>query len=741
MELSGKLSNLAVFGSWAKALLTTRDGLTVQVVGRALVGLNEKREYLLRGRNRHHPQFGLQFEVDVATLDVSVSRDRLVAELETAYAGCGEKTARRIISNFEGREGGLALLAEILTSRPWELEAADLSGKKLLHIGGNNLTPEVKLARTLEARLVGVRLERAVLNKLMFWIGQLVGLVAPGSEAMGLQLLAQDPFRPMLSIEGYGFFEAEAVGRALETDWHSRQRMGAIAYEAIRSLSERAGHSYITIEQYQDAVARLDQRLSPLDCLGAAGDFEYPVVRTGQRLYLTAAFKAEQTVANGFLRMLGDGRPLWPGSKDSLCARLKHIEQDVGKELDESQRRAILGILTSKKSLHTLTAGPGCGKTTVMEMVAALVRDVSFAAPTGIAAKVLDARVSKYGQVALTVHAMLESTGDGFGKSRNNPLITDLVVIDEAGMQDLITCAALIDAMLEGTHLLLVGDVDQMESVGAGRVLADAVDLESADHHVLTEPHRAGKSILKFIRGLRDGHVDSTCTDGTVVLKGYDDNSDLNFEAITDLWLQTVSRRGLEGVALLFGYRKGSKEKVGTNVTYANHALQNLVNAETEENRIPGSSLRKEDRVIVRKRIVLKRKVLNGPDEVYSRLVNGDTGYVRSFKTTGDGRLDSIQLRMDDGRDVDLPAIYARKIDLGYAQTVHSAQGSEYDEVIFFARGRGSEFLNRKLLYTGASRAKKRITVIGRRDELESVVRYVAAKRQSGVCHEVDNRK
>jgi exodeoxyribonuclease V alpha subunit len=193
-------------------------------------------------------------------------------------------------------------------------------------------------------------------------------------------------------------------------------------------------------------------------------------------------------------------------------------------------------------------------------------------------------------------------------------------------------------------------------------------------------------------------------------------------------------------VALLFGYRKGSKEKVGTNVTYANHALQNLVNAETEDNRIPGCALRKEDRVIVRKRIILKRKVQNGPDEVYARLVNGDTGYVRSFKTSGDGRLDSIQLRMDDGKDIDLPPIHVRKIDLGYAQTVHSAQGSEYDEVIFFARGRGGEFLNRKLLYTGASRAKKRITLMGRREELESIVRYVAAKRQSGICADVTNR-
>jgi exodeoxyribonuclease V alpha subunit len=740
MELSGKLSNLAIFGSWAKGLVTTRDGLTVQVVGRALVGLNEQREYVLRGRNRHHPRFGLQFEVDVATLDASMSRDKLVAELETAYAGCGEKTARRIVSNFESRDGGLGLLAEIVASRPWELESADLSGKRLVHIGGNQVSPDIRLARTLEARLVGVRLDQAVINKLMFWIGQLVGLVAPGSESRGLALLAEDPFRPMLSIDGYGFFEAESVGRALETDWKAQARLGAIAYEAIRSQSERGGHTYITEEQFRNAVNRLDPRVDARECLRAAITLEYPIVEHERKLYLTAAFRAEQTVAKGFKRMLSDGRPLWAGSLESLQMRLKHIEQDVGKELDESQRKAILGILMSKKSLHTLTAGPGCGKTTVMEMVAALVRDVHFAAPTGIAAKVLDARVSKYGQVALTVHAMLESTGEGFGKGRHNPLITDLVVIDEAGMQDLITCAALIEAMTEGTHLLFVGDVDQMDSVGAGRVLADAVELVDGDHHVLTEPHRSGKSILKFIRALRDGHIDTTCSDGNVVLKGYEDNEDLSFEAITDLWLQTVSRRGLEGVALLFGYRKGSKDKVGTNVTFANHALQNLVNAETEDNRMPGSNLRKEDRVIVRKRIVLKRKVMNGPDEVYSRLVNGDTGYVRSFKTTGDGRLESIQLRMDDGRDVDLPSTYARKIDLAYAQTVHSAQGSEYEEVIFFARGRGSEFMNRKLLYTGASRAKKRLTVIGRREELESIVRYVAAKRQSGICSQVNSR-
>lgn len=729
MELEGTLSRLQTFGSWGKGILTTGTGATVQVIGEPLAVLKERGTYAMSGAMSSHPQFGQQFRVDAVR--AVVDRKALSSLLQETYAGCGEKTARLILAHFEEAQGGLEELIRTVNRRPWELEhAEELCGKKLKYIGTERHSAHERVLRTITDRLPEQGLNPYAVEALITWLEKKIGDEQDGREQRALETLLADPYAPIGKQDTYGFVDAEVVGAALGFPWNHPSRLGWIALTAVQRVSAK-GHTYSTIPQFSRAIKSLESRAQPKLCLEEGIKRGLPLVLDKDRIYLKQHFEAEKTVADAFAGMLSRGRPLWAGTFDELQERIAHMERDVGSFMDESQREALLGILTSPCRLHTLTAGPGCGKTTVMEMFAALVADVRFVTPIGIAAKVLGRRIEKYGQVAQTIHAALESTGESYRKDAENPLVANLVVVDEAGMQGLPICAALMRAFPLGAHLLLVGDVEQLDSVEVGRVLADVVEMPEPDHHRLTTSHRSTEGILKLLDAIKQGMVPDEPADESVSYVGFDEANDLSFEAVSRLWLECVERNGLENVLLLFGHRNSTTGNAGMNVNQANTALQNLVNPASNANRVYGTRIRLGDRVIVKKPIVLRRRLGNGGEEVYAQLVNGDVGYLKNVRRGAGGKLESAFLRMDDGRDIELPWGHFGKIDLSYAQTVHSAQGSECDEVIFVVHGEGNEFLNRKLLTTGISRAKRRVTIVGRRSEVESVAAHVAPRRQS----------
>jgi exodeoxyribonuclease V alpha subunit len=732
MELCGTLSGIQVFGAWARAALLDSEGATVRVVGAVLGGLTEEREYRLSGQWRQHAKFGWQFEAEKAWLTVTVDKAFLEAELQRLFGGCGTKTAKQLVSDFEsqsGHEGWMTKMLDGIDRRPWEFETPT---GKLRYIGPLNLPPAIRFFRSLQAR-VGRQLSESVITKVH---ELLVGDTSPEGRGRELELLAQlavDPYSPMLAIESYNFETADFVASGLDLPRMSPVRLAYLAYECVRSTCMRSGHSYLTTAQFKSALTSLDHSAPAQACLTEALNKGLPIESDALGLYLTAALQAECTVATAFAQMCGPSEPLWTSDATSLTAGLASAEHSMGVTLDASQRQAVLALMTSRRRLHTLTAGPGCGKTTVMEALAALLGEqANFAAPTGKAAKVLARRVGKFGTVATTVHSLLGSNGDTFALDAATPLQGTLIVVDEAGMQDLAICAALVQAMPPHMHLLLVGDMDQLDSVGPGCVLADVVRLEQADHHRLSTPHRSGQSILTFLQGLREGKVLEAPQDGSVVLHQPDPDPAKCFAALSDEWLSAVARTGLESVALLFGHRRGDPAKAGLNVTFANAALQDLINPADSSNTVPGSSLRVEDRILIRKNLSLRHRGEDGRLETYCQLVNGDSGYLAGF-AAGEGGLESLRLRMDDGRIVDLPAMLMTRVELGYAQTVHSAQGSEFLSVILFLSGRGGDFMSRRLLYTGASRARERLTLVARPADLASIAAHQSAQRQSGV--------
>jgi exodeoxyribonuclease V alpha subunit len=289
-------------------------------------------------------------------------------------------------------------------------------------------------------------------------------------------------------------------------------------------------------------------------------------------------------------------------------------------------------------------------------------------------------------------------------------------------------------------HLVVVGDEDQLESVGPGRVLQDMVAIKRADQHRLTTTHRNKGAILDLVGMIRQGSYPEQSPGEEVVFVGAELGSELSFDTVVRIWLECVGRHGFEAVGLLFGHRTGSKDVEGWNVTFANSHLQRLVNSPTATNRIPGCDLRVADRVIVRKAMTLKLINSEGEEEIVGQLANGDMGFIVGVTQDARGMVESIKLSLDEGRTVDYPATALGKLDLAYATTVHSAQGSEFDEVIVVIPDGPTGFLNRNLLLTGASRAKERLWVVGKRDQLARVAAKQRAVRNSSVADKVNNQ-
>lgn len=738
MFIDGRLRELRSFGSWAKGELECASG-SFQVIGEELQGLQIGGAYRMQGHPVRHPRFGDQFQVERAE-PMAVDRADLEARLQRLFSGCGEKTARAITATFDAANGGIQALERALSQYPWELESHPIfHSRKVSYVGEIRMSPRERLARSISARMPNGSSASESIARVCDWLIQKhPHVVREGTGAL-MAALAADPYIPVLHVEGFTLQDAELLASVFGDGVRPEARVAAHIYRAVHDLCNRFGHSSVPIDQALSVIPATDDAVMRK---GAAEAIErgYPLVAHEGRLYLKHIFEAETAVADGIAAMLAQGEPLWEGTLAELDARIARTESDIGIPIDEDQRAAIRGLMTSAARIHTLTANPGCGKTTVMEMVAALMSSVHFAAPTGIAAKVLTGRVRKYGKRAVTIHDLLESNGEGFARNAMHPLTVNLVVVDEAGMPDLETTAALVLALPRDAHLFLVGDVEQLESVGIGAVLRDLVSMVEPDHHKLTISHRSEAGILDLLQSIREGKFPKVLQNRPEIqFDVVDVPDDLDFAHVEQAWLRARERFGNNRVALVLGHRRDRTSHAQPNVERANVWLQDLVNPRTSRNTIPGLSMRIGDRIIVRKPIRPPRMHRGQRPAEDQRLVNGDTGILIGVHQEAQADTRAIVLQMDDGRKMTVSWAHLHKLDLGYAQTVHSTQGTEHDALIFCCGGPGSDFLNRRLLLTACSRPKRLLHLIGRRDHFESVAAHDGVARQSSLPDRIQN--
>lgn len=509
-----------------------------------------------------------------------------------------------------------------------------------------------------------------------------------------IAVVKENPYRLADDIWGIGFKTADTIAGKLgiEKDRFIRLRSG-ILY-TLNKLSE-SGHCFAVREQLIDTAVKLLDVESPeleitLDEMLRTGD----VIRDEEAIYLPPFYFSEVGCAKRLLNLLEAKREI----DSDVNVVMEKVIRQTGISYDEIQMEAIRTAFVSK--VMVLTGGPGTGKTTATLGIISAYREsgaqIILAAPTGRAAK----RMSEAtGMEAKTIHRLLEyKPPEGYQRNEENPLKGDVLILDECSMIDIILMYNLLKAVPEHMTLILVGDTDQLPSVGAGNVLKDIIESErvpvvrltrifrqAQGSRIIMNAHRINKGEPVDMRGGKDsdfffaeeetneGIVERLVKYCTVNLPKY-----YQVDALRDIQVLTPMQRGVTGAANL------------------NQILQQAMNPEGPALRRGGTQYRLRDKVM---------QIRNDYDK---EVFNGDIGTVVRVD------LEDRELVVNfDGREISYDVTELDELTLAYATTIHKAQGSEYPIVVMPFSMSHFVMLQRNLLYTGVTRAKKVLVLIG----------------------------
>lgn len=783
VKLVGKVQTLRVLASgWAIGRISTEDFGDVNVNGNALAGLTEKLTYEFTGSVDKHKTYGTQLKVDAVGLHVPSNTKGLEKFLLSNYRGIGKKGAEKVVRFFASQPGGLDKFRTDLLANPYSMDFSVAGIKKKTSMAGTDGLKGL-IYMDIATKIGGIELGDKLLRKIAGHLEKSAQKSANPIEK-AWSILTDNPYALIRELDGYAFRTADIVARKVGFDLARPERIGALVTYAIAEGCNSTGHSYLTTADFNKIIHTIDPSVDVTEALEAAIQMEEPLVQDNGRFYVETIFNAERMLAKQFAmrcsrhlrsRIFSGSDKELHNAIDAAEAAMRAQMKNPSWQLDNSQFQCIYRLMTSFTPLHTITAGPGCGKTAIMELVVQMLQGrtkhlnnpetneievvpykIGFCAPTGKAAKVLNARISRFGASATTVHTLLGVRGskddseDGtstgmFLHNVHNKLDLDLLVVDESSMVDLALMCSLVSAMPNDAHIVFLGDPKQLPSVGPGSCLSDILEMP-LDHHELHKTHRNDAGILDVVRLAGLGRVDFVQRPDVEFIDGLPAASDESIGRVLDLYCAAVDENlgDFSKVGLLIARRKGDPTSAGWNSTYLNAVLrerynpelvgsgsvrgiEGVANADAGE-KIYGTRYRVGDRVINRKNLVVKQG--DEDDAPLEQVVNGDTGVITDFMASN-GDVTYLCLQLDDGRSLLLPSENIDVLDFSYAMTVHSAQGSEYSSVIFICVNGHSSFVHRGIVFTGFSRAKRKLTVVGEFDTVQSVVARPTPKRNS----------
>lgn len=537
--------------------------------------------------------------------------------------------------------------------------------------------------------------------------------------ADAVQVMTENPYRLARDIRGIGFKTADAIAMKLGIEKTAMIRVRAgISYGLTEAMDE--GHCGLPTDELVPLAEKLLEvpvelvRIA-LDLERIAGTVIADSVGETSCVFLAGLHRAERSIAERLIR-LANGTLPWPWINPDKA--LPWVEQRIGLTLAESQVAAIRLALMSKALV--MTGGPGVGKTTIVKgilrILAAKGVRLLLCAPTGRAAKRM---TEATGFEARTIHRLLEvdPKGGGFKRGEDNPLDCDLLVVDEASMVDVVLMQSLIKAVPGRSALLIVGDIDQLPSVGPGQVLADVISSGAVPVVRLTEVFRqaAQSRIIISAHRINQGAIPDLSPPGT--------DSDFYFVQAGDP--ETAVQRIIELVKTRIPNRFGldpirdiqvlcPMNRGGVGARSLNIELQAALNpaGERKVERF-GWTFASGDKVM---------QIENDYDkEVY----NGDIGYIDDVSSE-----DSELTASFDGRSVIYEFGELDTLVPAYAATIHKSQGSEYPAVVIPVMTQHYTMLQRNLLYTGVTRGKKLVVLVGQKKAVAIAVRNVSGRRR-----------
>ena len=570
-------------------------------------------------------------------------------------------------------------------------------------------------------------------------------------------VLKNNPYRLADDISGVGFRIADeiAMRAGIRADSDFRIRSG-ILYSLMRASS--AGHVYLPMDELTAYTGRLLQvELDSIEkhVMDLAMDKKVVIkaeeskAQEGRTLIYTAAYYYMELNSARLLHDLNIEADI---PEQEIEKKLSVIEKDAEIELDELQRRAVIEAV--KHGLTVITGGPGTGKTTTINAIIKYFEEeyleVLLAAPTGRAAKRM---TEATGCEAKTIHRLLELNGGSseatgnavFERNEQNPLEADVIIIDEMSMVDISLMHALLKAINIGTRLILVGDVNQLPSVGPGNVLKDIIRSEEFPVVCLTKIFRQATQSDIVVNAHKINRGESVTLDNHskdfLFLKRDDVNVIISviITLIQKKLPNYVNARALD-IQVLTPMRKGQ-----LGVERLNVILQQYLNPPARDKRekeLAGGLFREGDKVMqIKNNYQLEWELRSGQGITVERgsgIFNGDMGVIRTINEFSE----LITVEFDEGRFVEYSYKQLEELELAYAITIHKSQGSEYPAVILPLLTGPQLLMNRNLLYTAVTRAKKCVCLVGSTDTFyEMVENQREQKRYSGLCdriHEID---
>ena len=662
---------------------------------------------IFEGDLTEHREYGKQIRVtsyEATRPETKSGVERFLAS--GLIRGVGPATAKLIVGHF----GARAL--DVLESTP----------ERLTEVAGIGPKRAAMIAESFAA-------QNGMRNTLIFLqnYGLSAGLSMKVYKAYGdmtESVLRANPYRLVDEINGVGFHTADEIAMSLGFGRESTFRLRSGVKYVLSEAANSVGHVYLPRPALTQAAARIlsaDEALVEAVVKGLVldGELVAEAVDGEEAVYLPRCHVAESETARLLLKLQKTIRKAKLSEKETL-SQIRAQEDALGVTLNAEQRQAAMDAML--EGVCVVTGGPGTGKTTSINVIIRLMRRwgrVELCAPTGRAAK----RMSEAtGCRARTIHRMLEYSGEqqGFTRDEDNPLDADVVIVDEMSMVDIFLMRSLLRALRPGTRLVLVGDVDQLPSVGAGNVLRDMIDSgavrvarlteifrQAEQSQIIVNAHRINRGEYPLIRNrdtdffLERRQSPTEAAEAVVALTRVRLPKYMGLDSLRDIQVMAPMKKGDVGVYAL------------------NAQLQQALNParpDTPELSHGGMTFRPGDKVM---------QVRNNYDLEWRRdgeegqgVFNGDIGYVQAV----DRRAKAVTVNYDDGRVADYDESLLDDLELAYCITVHKSQGSEFDAVVMPLVSGPPMLMTRNLLYTAVTRAKRLVVIVGREGCVQAMV-------------------
>lgn len=647
----------------------------------------------MEGEIVYHDKYGEQFNISSISLLKPSSRSSIIKFLSSGnLKGIGKKTAKAIYEAF-----GKDSIDLVYQNTDRLLEVEGIGKKKLEDIKLS--VEETRDSRRSIEYLQGLNISYSLAMKIYQKYGEST-----------IDLVKHNPYKLVEDIRGIGFAMADNIALNMQMDSSSKFRISAGLYHVLNAEADLNGHTCLKLDYLVDKSTSLlklevEKIKEVINDDVIAGKLVLVAIEDVNYIYSASLLKAEKSVAMALASKI-----------DENYIFDIDFDYDLSVFSDE-QREAIK--MAFESMAFVITGGPGTGKTTIINAICKILSknklSYALAAPTGRAAKRIK---ESTGEDAYTIHRLIGIRPDEIVAEYNedNPIEKDYLIVDEMSMVDIHLMKNLLAAVGEKTAIILVGDSDQLPSVGPGNVLKDILDTDIKSVRLKKIFRQAGKSnIIVNAHRINDGKypilnekdkdfffIDAdnrNFMDNLINLLKVRLPEYYKFDPIKDIQILSPSKKTDWGVANI------------------NEKIQEAINKENESLKVNNRLFKLKDKVMqVRNNYDLK--AINHGDDFDEGVYNGDIGFVEKIDTIDE----SLDVRFDDGRLIRYKKEEIKDLDLSYAITIHKSQGSEFPCLIIPMMQVAPMLLTRNLLYTGVTRARKIVILLGKKNILKTMV-------------------